>query len=380
MAPHKTVTINGRLYDAVTGLPVESVTVTNPDKTPIKKKAETPATPKKTAPASSRGRTSTDVIESSTQRSKTLARRIAKKPATPNRPITKRQAPGKHMDIARSTRVAKFAANPVTVEKPVTPAAKTPATKLAPKPVTATAKVAPKAKAAAVSAALKPAPKPVKRAEVADRPAQTHPLAKRALARSTPKKKPTPAAKPASAKEVKDAQIAKALAPTPKPKKTRKRIMKDHPALRRSFIAGIIILVVALGLFAAWRLIPTISVSVAAAQAGISATYPEYTPDGYSLSQPVTFSEGEVDLKFTSHSNDNYYVITQTRSSWDSSAVLDNVVTPVVGQDYTTTKERGLTIYTYDNSAAWVNGGILYKIDSKAPLSGDQIRKIATSL
>lgn len=381
MAPHKTVTINGRLYDAVTGLPVESVTVTNPDKTPIKKKAvEAPAAAKKTASVSSRGRTSTDVIESSTQRSKTLARRIAKKPAAPNRPITKRQAPGKHMDIARSTRVAKFAANPITAEKTATPAAKATTTKPAPKPVVAPAKTTLKTKPAATSTPPKPASKPVKRPETADRPAQTHPLAKRALARSTTKKKEAAVVKPASAKEVKDAQIAKALAPTPKPKKTRKRIMKDHPALRRSFVAGIIILIVALGLFAAWRLIPTISVSVAAAQAGISATYPEYTPDGYSLSQPVTFSEGEVDLKFTSHSNDNYYTITQTRSSWDSSAVLDNVVTPVVGQDYTTTKERGLTIYTYDNSAAWVNGGILYKVDSKAPLSGDQIRKIATSL
>ena len=120
--------------------------------------------------------------------------------------------------------------------------------------------------------------------------------------------------------------------------------------------------------------------SIAAAQAGIEASYPEYTPDGFSLSQPVTYSEGEVDLKFTSNSNDHYYTVSQARSSWDSSAVLDKVITPAAGANYVTTKERGLTIYTYDMSAAWVNGGILYQIDSNAPLSGDQIRRIATSL
>ena len=94
----------------------------------------------------------------------------------------------------------------------------------------------------------------------------------------------------------------------------------------------------------------------------------------------MTFSDGQVTLKFASNSNDNYYTVDQVRSSWDSSAVLDNVVTPEAGANYVTTKERGLTIYTFESSAAWVNGGILYQIDSKAPLTGDQIRRIATSL
>ena len=95
--------------------------------------------------------------------------------------------------------------------------------------------------------------------------------------------------------------------------------------------------------------------SFASAQAGISASYPEFTPDGFSLHQPVTYSDGKVDLKFKSNSNDDYYTIAQTRSSWDSSAVLDNVVEPAAGANYITTKERGLTIYTYnktDNNSA----------------------------
>jgi hypothetical protein len=339
MAPHKTVTINGRLYDAVTGLPIESISVTDPNKKPIKKKPA-PAPAKKPEPKTSRGVTNSEIVHSNVQRSKTLHRRATKKPEAPNKPITKRAAPGRHMDIARSASVTRFAKDPVTTA-PV------------PKPK-----------------AVVPAAKP-------DKPARVHPVAERAATRRTIKKAAAPA-KPVTAKQVKDAEISKALA-TPKAKEA-KPSKSEKKTFKRVLIIGSAVLIVLIGLYAAWRLIPNISVSIAAAQAGIEATYPEYTPDGYSLSQPVTYSDGEVDLKFTSNSNENYYTVSQTRSSWDSSAVLDNVVTPAAGADYTTTKERGLTIYTYGTNAAWVNGGILYEIDSKAPLSGDQIRKIATSL
>lgn len=354
MATNKTVTINGRAYDAVTGLPIESIVVTDPNKTPIKKKPA-PAPAKKAAPSTSRGTANAEGIHSTVQRSQTLHRRATKKPEAPHKPITKRSSPGRHMDFAKSTNVARFAKHPDT---------KTSTT--APKTVTATA-----SKPATIS-------KPVIKQSKPDKLARVHPMAQKAFERTTAKKPAAAPAKAATAKEVKDAAIAKAL-DAPKPKVARKK-KADKKSLRKLIIIGAIALVVILGLFAAWRLIPNISVGVAAAQAGIEATYPEYTPDGYSLSQPVTFGDGEVNLKFNSNSNDNYYTVSQTRSSWDSSAVLDNVVAPAAGANYVTTKERGLTIYTYETNAAWVNGGILYEITSKAPLSGDQIRRIATSL
>lgn len=354
MAPHKTVTINGRKYDAVTGLPLESVQVTNPDKTPIKKPTPPPA--KKTTPKTSKGATNSEGVHSSVQRSQTLLRRATKKPAAPNKPAIKRNTPGRHMDIARSASVSRFAKHPVVESAAVASAAK-PVTLVA-KPVTAVpAPVAKKSVTQKVDAAARP-----------------HPMAQRALSRNEAKNKLT-TAKPATAKEVKDTAISQALA-SPSAKQSKGE--KSH--LRLFIVIGAILFVIILGLYAVWRFIPNISVSMAAAQAGIEASFPEYTPDGYSLSQPVTYSDGEVDLKFTSNSNENYYTIKQVRSSWDSSAVLDNVITPATGENYVTTKERGLTIYTYGTNAAWVNGGILYTIDSKAPLSGDQIRRIATSL
>lgn len=370
MAPHKTITVNGRVYDAVTGLPVDEKKAPS---TPPKKEASvakkatpkpapkaarpagtprpdfvkvsaqkarppktaTPA-PAKKAPATPRAAVAAGSVHGTVQRSQTLNRRAAQKPAPVQRPLTRRKVAGKTAATAAThTDVARFAKHPET--------------KPAPKAASVTQK---------------------------DTPAQTHPVADRAMKRTqaSAKKK----AAPVTAKQVKDQAISKALA-TRKAKPV-KRSKKQSKHLRKILIIAGIVVVVLLALFAVYRLVPSISVNVAAAQAGVAATYPEFTPDGYHLSQPVEYSDGEVELKFESNSNDNYYTITQTNSSWDSTAVLDSVVTPAAGADYVTTKERGLTIYTYDSSAVWVNGGILYQIDSQAPLSGDQIRRIATSL
>jgi hypothetical protein len=125
---------------------------------------------------------------------------------------------------------------------------------------------------------------------------------------------------------------------------------------------------------------PNISVRVAAMQAGIDASYPSYNPDGYSLSGPVKYTDGRVTLSYNANGGPQNYTINQSRSSWNSDAVLDNYVAPRAGTNYIPYTERGLVIYTYDNNAAWVNGGILYTIEGNAPLSSEQIRRIATSL
>ncbi len=379
MATQKTITINGRAYDAVTGLPVESskasvtpsvvvpkrapqvAPVTRPAVAPVAKvttpttvaapkpTAKTPVKPvKPAAPTVPRGKAVSETVQGNVQKSKTLMRRAAKKPTAPQK-IVRRTQPGKHMDFARNTNVAKFAPHPVVKE-------------------VKTASASP-VKAAPVGSAHSAGP--------VDKPAQPHPSAIRALAKADAKKQAqVKAARPATSKEVKDAAIEKALStPKTKAKKTPK-----NKWIKRGIIIGSCLLLVLVALFAVYKFIPSVSVSIAAAQAGIEARYPDFTPDGYSLNQPVTYADGEVNLTFKSNSNDSTYSINQKRSSWDSSATLDNVVIPEVGQNYATTKERGLTIYTYDKGAAWVNGGILYTISGDAQLSGDQIRRIATSL
>jgi len=73
-------------------------------------------------------------------------------------------------------------------------------------------------------------------------------------------------------------------------------------------------------------------------------------------------------------------MIKQERSSWDSSAVLTNVVKKVAGDEYTVTQDSGLTIYTFKGNAVWVNRGLLFTITNNDKLSNAQVNDIATSL
>lgn len=322
MQANKTVKINGRLYDAVTGLPIAGTAAAKP----------AAATPKPTTPATKpapthAGSTAAASVHASPQRSKTLHRRATKKPGPAKRP-----KPGVHMDIARNGAVARFASHPVTTEKP-------------------------------------------KASSTPDTPHRIHPVAKRAAQKVT-KKTRTVQATP---KQIKDAAIAKALA-TPKQtaKKTddKKRFQWSR---NKAILLGLLLVLIGGGIVTYFNL-PHLSVALASSQSGVDATYPKYVPDGYGLSQPVTFKDGEVSLKFTSNSGNGEYVINQENSTWDSSAVLENVVRKEVGDNYVTNQERGLKIYIYEGDAAWVSNSILYTVASDAPLSNDQLRRIATGL
>ena len=333
MANKEITWVKGRAYDKATGLPISDAPKTE-------QKVERPAHPEST-PATG--------VHARTQRSTTVMRRVTKKPVPASRAIKSRPQPGRHMDIARHGRVAKFAPNPV-IEKP---------------------------------------------AAVVDAPASIHSVAAKALS-SQPKRAPkqstaqltsvvggVPIVKkttPATSKQIKENEIAKALDKgTPKePKK--KFFASKH--VRLLTIGGASLIVFIAAIYVTYTNIPSLSVSIAAAQAGIAATYPSYHPDGYSLVQPVTNDNGKVVLHFKANGGTTHFTISETRSSWDETAVLQNVVTPVAGNNFTTTEEQGLTLYSYNNgqTTTWVNGGILYTIDGNAPLSSEQIGNIATSM
>ena len=124
---------------------------------------------------------------------------------------------------------------------------------------------------------------------------------------------------------------------------------------------------------------PNISVQFANAQAGINAKLPEYTPNGYGVDGPATHNGKQVTINFKSNAGNTKYAIAQSKSSWDSSA-LKNWVEDESDGKFKTTSINGLTIFSYDCCAAWVNGGILYKVSGDARLLLSEIQKIATSL
>ena len=125
---------------------------------------------------------------------------------------------------------------------------------------------------------------------------------------------------------------------------------------------------------------PDISVKVAAMQTGIEATYPSFIPRGYTLSNVSSEKNDTVIISFT-NSSDASFTLTEEKSTWDSTALLNNYVKKNYPSDYATLREQGITIYVRGEKACWVNGGILFKISSSGgTLTKEQIKNIATSM
>lgn len=308
----KTVTINGRVYDVHTGMPID----------------EAPAKQPKTPHPS-------NTMHQVTQKSQTLNRRIVKKSTQGISQHTQLQA---RQDIVRHPSVTKFAPHPSGVMSKDAMAA--------------------------------PETGPI-----------THPIAQKAQLRQKALKQRQQAVKaPKPAQVIKQEAIDESLASAPSHSANHHQVKTKKRYPRVLSIASASLALLLLGGYFTYLNMPSLSVRVAAAQAGVNASYPSYHPDGYSLNGPVAYSQGEVMMKFASTTGPQSFTVAQTKSNWDSSAVLENYVKSKAGDNYITYDEHGLTIYTFGGNAAWVNGGILYTISGDAPLSGDQIRHIATSM
>ncbi len=320
-----TILINGRAYDSITGLPVKATPRQSnsvfSDIGPRRTGVSAPAKPLQPRVVG----TADIAVHARTQRSKTLNRSALHRPV---------QTP------TQSPQIHRFATQPVAA-----------------KPMTAThLQVAP------VRRDITPISKQVLHS------VQQQP--------SVPTQSPNQVLKNQLIKErISEAEAAK----TTKQKGGKlKRLLARQPRLV-SFVAASFALLL-LGGYITYINLPNLSVRVAASHAGINATYPEYRPDGYSLNGPVAYAPGQVTLSFKSNTNTTQnYSIKQRATSWDSQAVLDYVNKESHSQP-TTFSEHGLTIYTYGTNAAWVNGGILYTVGGNAPLSSEQILKLASSM
>lgn len=337
MSDKQTISINGRHYDAHSGLAVDAPGI------PVEpiRAATKPARSSVPHAAS---------VHARTQRSHTLNRKALKRP---------------HQDIIKPKAAPAPVAHDIVPRKRSTLQAHTPSLNRSP----AITKFAPHPSAPAQ-----------RRSDIAP---VAHPHVTKAHTISKVKSEaPLHAATKShkTSQEIKRSAIHNAIANTSVNHKNtpKKKLLARHP--RRLSIVSASIALVLLGGYLTYLNMPSLSVRVAAAQAGINATYPNYQPDGYSLNGTVGYSQGKVSMRFASNGGPTAFTINQAKSNWDSEAVLDNYVSPRAGAGYIPYTERGLTIYTYGNNAAWVNGGILYTIEGDAPLSSEQIRRIATSL
>lgn len=188
-----------------------------------------------------------------------------------------------------------------------------------------------------------------------------------------------------TAKEIKEREIKKAVSLANRlPKNGRQRQRKPDLITRFGWARlTLMITCVATAVFALVYFInltsADMSLKVAASQSGIEATYPDYVPRGYELSD-VTSASGKVTMNFKSE--DGAFMITEEASNWNSEALYSNFIKENYADDeYSVVIEQGLTIYMGANWEAWVNGGLLYKLNVKSgSLTKKQLKTIATSL
>ena len=229
--------------------------------------------------------------------------------------------------------------------------------------------------------------RPVVQKSVASRPTTNRAVIDMANVKARMQKrveKPEPA-KILSAKELKDQAIKNALASVAKEEigedKKAKRSEKFH------FGAGKILLALGCAAAAVFAIVyfvnlnmPDISLKVAAMQTGIDASYPSYVPRDFALSDIVS-EDGRIVLNFKNSSTGGTFSLIEERSTWDSNALLSNYVRDAYEDNYIIIRDQGLTIYVSGNDAAWVNGGIVFKIKTySGELTKKQIRSIAVSL
>ena len=195
---------------------------------------------------------------------------------------------------------------------------------------------------------------------------------------------------PYSAKELKERAIQKALASassTASMEEPMKNKAKSKKTGGMHFGFGRVILALSCAAAAVFAIayfvninMPDISLKVAAMQTGINASYPSYVPRDYIVSS-ITSEEGKVLVVFKNTKSNTEFTLVEEVSSWDSNALLTNYVKDAFDDNYSTIREQGLTIYVDGSDAAWVNGGIVYKIKAEnGVLTNKQIRSIATSL
>ena len=337
----QTVTINGMVYDAQTGLPLRNAPQT--DVQPSKSRAQ-----------------HSHSIHKATQKSATLNRSAVRaavkkmqaeqpKPRTaPSSSVIHKPTTHVKRDIQKSPAISKFAAHPTATKPQVRHM------DIGPVSHPLVAKVQQKSQATPNA--------PVARPTVAHTP--THHVA-------------THAPKPSHV--IKNEAIAEALDSAPHHNAKAKQV--KHPRKQtRAFgiMSGALALIMLAGYFTYLNM-PNLSVRVAAAQAGFDASYPGYSPDGYRINK-VAYNEGQVGIQYVANGGTQGFTVKQEKSGWDSSALLANYVEPTSRGGYVPHSEKGITVYIFSNNAAWVNDGVRYTISGDAPLSSQQILNIATSM
>lgn len=332
----QTVIINGKTYDMASGQPLSA-----PNTNPVKSRVISDvapnhqgilakkAPPKQTATAQKKARTIAPHTRSNPQKSTTLRRDILKKPVSKVRPDANKI----HRRVQKSERITKFAPS---APQPIAPAVDK--------------DLAAQTKALQIAHAEHIAKGEHKSAHISSRVIKEHLLGQ----------------------AIDKVPVHEDIQPSSSAQTTRKS--------RFASVAMTSVALLFLGGYLTYINIPNLSIRIAAASTGIDASLPAYQPTGYRIHGPISYQDDEVNVNYKSNNSNQGYKLTQRPTDWDPIATLDNYVESDSKNDYQIHSVQGLTVYTYNKKAVWVNGGILHIIAGNAPLSNQQVEHIVASM
>ena len=211
-------------------------------------------------------------------------------------------------------------------------------------------------------------------AEASFAPIMTHNMEEKLAQREFAKIAPI-----SSSSDLKNALINEQM-DQPIDRKARAKAEKKASRIHRRFTVPTLITaalaVLVLGGYFTYVNMPSISVRVAAARAGVDARAP-YTPNGYSIDGPVAYAPGRVTINYKSNGGGVGYSFTQQKNTWGDNVIIDTLVDD---NDYTTLQAGKVTIYRYGDNAAWIYNGILFTLNGNESLGDNQITRIAESV
>jgi hypothetical protein len=152
-------------------------------------------------------------------------------------------------------------------------------------------------------------------------------------------------------------------------------VPKHHrKAARLALGAASLVLLVA---FFAYQNAPNIALKRASSTIGFTASTPGYRPSGF-RSGPVQYEPGKVTISFHSNSDSRAYTVTQATTYFDNQSLQKDFLK---GQTYETVQNNGQASFLYGNAnLTWVRNGIWYNIQGDSQLSRDQLFRVASSL
>lgn len=159
----------------------------------------------------------------------------------------------------------------------------------------------------------------------------------------------------------------------------KRSVRRQKRAFRMPAIATAAAAVAILAGYGVYAAYPNVQVRVAASKAGINAQ-PTVALNGYHISGPVAYANGEITVNYRDGNGSTYSVNQRKAAETDKSLRTAASSRGSSNMTYEEISAGSTNIYRYDDKATWVKDGMVYTIDTNDRLTNEQISTIAKSV